>query len=192
MCSLLPCVKLFPNCVIKGDEKLNLSAFMMPSVLVLTAVEILRNGNSMNAFSKGAEDGIKSCVGLLPSLLMIMCSVNALFSSGLADLFCSMLSPILGVLKVPTAMIPSVVLRPFSGSAVTALADKLFATEGADSTTAKIACLLMGSTDTVLYTLGMYMSSAKIKKTRYAVPASLIVFVFSVFFCCILGSVLFY
>jgi spore maturation protein B len=75
---------------------------------------------------------------------------------------------------------------------VTALADRLFASEGADSAVAKTACLLMGSTDTVLYTLGMYMSGAEIKKTRYAVPASLIVFVFSVIFCSVLGNFLFY
>ena len=167
------------------------TVFVLPFVMCITAICFIKDKNSISVFNDGAYDGMKCCVGLLPTLLLIMCSVNALFSSGLADILCNVFSPILTFVKVPKAMIPTVILRPFSGSGVTAIADKLFASEGADSTTSKIACLLMGSTDTVLYTLAMYMSGAKIKKTRYAVPASLVVFIFSVIFCSLFGNMLF-
>lgn len=168
-----------------------ITAYILPAVMCISAVCFLTGKDSMASFSDGASDGIRCCVSLLPTMLLIMCSVNALFSSGLADILCYVFSPVLKLIKVPEAMISTVILRPFSGSGVTALADRLFASEGADSAVAKTACLLMGSTDTVLYTLGMYMSGAGIKKTRYAVPASLTVFIFSVAFCSILGNFLF-
>ena len=168
-----------------------ITGYVLPTVLCISAICFIVRKDSLTDFGNGAWDGMKCCAMLLPTLLLIMCSVNALFASGLADILCYIFSPVLKLIKVPEAMIPTVILRPFSGSGVTALADRLFFSEGADSTVAKTACLLMGSTDTVLYTLGMYMSGAGIKKTRYAVPASLIVFIFSVIVCSIMGSMLF-
>lgn len=164
---------------------------VLPVVMSICAVCFIKSKDSVKAFTSGAVDGMRCCAELLPSIILIMCSINALFASGLCDVLCNMFSPVLRAVKVPDAMIPAVILRPFSGSGVTALADKLFESEGADSAVAKTACLLMGSTDTVLYTLGMYMGAAKIKKTRYALPASLIVFAFSVVFCSFMGDALF-
>ena len=167
------------------------SSYIMPIVLSAAAVIFLVKKDCFAAFADGASDGMRCCIELLPAMLLIMCSVNAMFSSGLADIICKVFSPVLTVIGVPDEMIPTVVLRPFSGSASTSLAHKLFSSSGADSIPSKIACLLMGSTDTLLYTLGMYLSSIKVKKTGYAIPASLIVFVFSVIVCTALGNAVF-
>lgn len=167
------------------------SSLIMPLVLCFAALAFLLNKDCIKAFTDGAADGMKCCVELLPAMLLIMCSVNALFSSGLSDIVCKVFSPVLSVIGVPDEMIPTVVLRPFSGSASTSLAHKLFSYSGPDSSPSKIACLLMGSTDTLLYTLGMYLSSINVKKTGYAIPASLIVFVFSVIVCSTIGNAVF-
>ncbi len=168
-----------------------ITSLVLPFVLCIAAMGFLSKSEALKAFTEGAYDGMKCCMELLPSMLLIMCCVNALFSSGLADILCTLFSPLLTMVKVPQEMIPTVILRPFSGSAATALADKLFSQHGADSVASKTACLLMGSTDTVLYTLGMYFGAVKIKKTRYAIPASLIVFVFSVVLCSFLGNAIY-
>ena len=168
-----------------------LTIFVLPCVMCIVAVAFLTSKNGLTTFNSGAVDGMKNCIELLPTLLLIMCSVNALFASGLADVLTRLLSPFFRLINVPDAMIPTIILRPFSGSGVTALAKKLFSSQGADSSVSKTACLLMGSTDTILYTLSMYMSGAKIKKTRYALPASLVVFLFSIIFCSFLGNMLF-
>lgn len=169
----------------------NLGMLVLPVVLVVAAIAFLFKKEALKAFTDGAYDGMKCCAELLPALILIMCSVNAMFSSGLADILCSVFSPVLSIIGVPEEMVPTVILRPFSGSGSTALADKLFSVSGPDSTPSKISCLLMGSTDTLLYTLGMYLSAIKVKKTRHAVPASLTVFVFSVIVCSIVGNLLY-
>lgn len=170
---------------------LGITKYIMPSLLLLFAlVFIFSKNNPIDSFIKGAKEGALCCYNLLPSLLLIMCSVSALFSSGAVDVFCRLLNPLLLFLGVPPEILPSIVLRPFSGSAVTAIADKMFSEIGPDSQTSRIACLLMGSTDTIIYTLSIYFSAANIKKTRYAIPASFIVFVFSIFVCIFVGKLL--
>ncbi|MBE6681208.1 MAG: spore maturation protein [Ruminococcaceae bacterium] len=168
---------------------LGITKYIMPLLLLLFAfVFIFSKNNPIDSFIKGAKEGALCCYNLLPSLLLIMCGVSALFSSGAVDLACDALSPVLDFLGVPQEMLSTIVLRPFSGSAVTAVADKMFNQYGADSDASKIACLLMGSTDTIIYTLSMYFSAVNIKRTRYALPASLLVFIFSVFVCVTVGN----
>ena len=167
------------------------SSFAMPLILMILAVLFVTfKRNLFDSFVSGALEGAKTCFDLLPTLLLIMCGVAALFSSGAVDILCSIFSPILSFLKIPRELIPTIVLRPFSGSATTAIADKLFRDFGADSHVSKIASVLMGSTDTIIYTLGMYFSASKIKKTRYALPASFVVFIFSIFVCTYIGRMM--
>ncbi len=167
----------------------NLSKIVMPLILLLfSLLSVLSKRSSLDSFVKGAKEGMECCVNLLPTLLLIMCGVSAMFSSGAVDVLCNLFAPLLSFFGVPEEMLPSIVLRPFSGSGVTAVADRMFALSGADSTPSKIACLLMGSTDTIIYTLSMYFSAANIKKTRYALPASFVVFLFSIFVCTFVGK----
>jgi spore maturation protein B len=146
--------------------------------------------NNAKLFVDGAREGAECCFNLLPTLLLVMCGVSALFSSGSVDLLCSIFSPIMSVFGLDTRLLPAIVLRPFSGSAVTAVADRLIRDSGADSNVTKTACLLMGSTDTIIYTLSIYFSSVNIKRTRYALPASFIVLLFSVLFCNLVGKIM--
>ena len=157
------------------------SSCILPFVLVSVSLVFLRKQSLLQSFFKGAEEGMKQCAALLPTLLLIMCAVNCVFASGAVDVLCTFFEPIALRSGISGELLPSIILRPFSGSAVTAVADRLFAEAGPDSPQAKSASILMGSTDTILYTLSVYFSSCKIKRTRYALPASLIVFVFSIF-----------
>ncbi len=162
----------------------------LPTVLVTVSVFLFGNGNLFQSFVDGAFDGMKNCARLLPTLLLVMCAVDALFSSGAVDIICNALKPVLVFLGVPEEILPAIILRPFSGSAVTATADKMFAFYGPDSAVSKTACILMGSTDTIIYTLSVYFSSCNIKKTRYAILASFIVFFISLAVCTVLGNIM--
>ncbi len=166
-----------------------ISVYAMPLIMsVFALVLVFGKMDFTESFIKGAIDGAESCFNLLPTMLLIMCGVSALFSSGAVDVLTRLLSPILTLLGVPEEMLPSIVLRPFSGSGVTAVADRMFQETGADSDASKIASILMGSTDTIIYTLSVYFSAAKIKTTRYALPASFFVFFFSIFVSVFVGK----
>ena len=170
---------------------MNLTKGVMPFLICLIAIILLYSKNNLiESFVNGAKEGAESCFNLLPTLLLVMCGVSAMFSSGAVDILCKLTKPALTFFGVPEQMLPTIVLRPFSGSGVTAVADKMFKDFGADSQASKIACLLMGSTDTIIYTLSMYFSSVNIKRTRYALPASFIVFVFSILICVTIGNIM--
>jgi spore maturation protein B len=57
---------------------------------------------------------------------------------------------------------------------------------GADSLAAACASVIMGSSDTAVYVLSLYFSSVGVKKTRYALPVSLFLMLFCIFFSCFL------
>ena len=168
-----------------------LTKAVMPLILVLFAgIMLFSKKNPIDSFTCGVNEGLECCKRILPTLLLIMCAVSALFSSGAVDIMCTLFKPLLSLLGVDKMLLPTIVLRPFSGSGVTAIADKLFENAGPDSSVAKTASLLIGSTDTIIYTLGMYFSAANIKKTRYAIPASFVVFLFSIFVCTCVGKIM--
>ena len=166
-----------------------LTEFVMPLMLFVFAVILLTCGEkAFENFVCGAKEGMECCINLLPTLVLVMCGVSALFSSGAVDFLCNISRPFLVLVGVPEEMLPTIIIRPFSGSGVTAVADRMFRECGPDSEVSKISSLLMGSTDTIIYTLGVYFSAVKIKRTRYALIASFVVFVFSVFVCTYIGK----
>jgi spore maturation protein B len=93
------------------------------------------------------------------------------------------------MLGVPSELLPLLLSRPFSGSAATASYAALLDTLGADSFAAACASVIMGSSDTAVYVVTVYFSSIGIKKTRYALPVSLALMLFCVFFGCFLCRV---
>ena len=155
---------------------------IMPVLLLIFSIVLNSSKkNLLDSFILGAKEGMECCLEILPTLVLVMCCIGAVFSSGTVDVLCALFKPLFDILDISADLLPAIVLRPFSGSGVTAIADKMFKELGSDSIVSKTACLLMGSTDTIIYTLSVYFSSINIKKTRYALSASLVVFCFSVF-----------
>ena len=101
-------------------------------------------------------------------------AIGALRSSGIIDLIVNFLMPFLNIVEFPSEIMPLAMLRPISGSASIAVATDIMKNSGVDSKIGMIASTIMGSTETTLYTIAIYTSSVKIKKTRYVLPAALI------------------
>ena len=68
---------------------------------------------------------------------------------------------------------PLAMLRPISGSGSIAVATDIMKTYGVDTSIGMIASTIMGSTETTLYTIAIYTSCVKIKKTRFILLACL-------------------
>jgi spore maturation protein B len=62
----------------------------------------------------------------------------------------------------------------------------LLESSGADSFVSACASVIMGSSDTAIYVMSLYFSSVGVKKTRYALPVSLFLMLFCIFFSCFL------
>jgi spore maturation protein B len=68
---------------------------------------------------------------------------------------------------------PLALLRPVSGSASLALVSELIKTYGPDSFVGRVVSTMMGSTETIFYTLAVYYGSVGIKNIRYTLVAAL-------------------
>ena len=69
---------------------------------------------------------------------------------------------------------PLAMLRPISGSGSIAVATDIMKNYGVDSIIGMIASTIMGSTETTLYTIAIYTSCIKIKKTRGVLLVALV------------------
>ena len=74
---------------------------------------------------------------------------------------------------MPPELVPLFVLRPFSGSAGLALLQDVYAQYGPDGFLGYAASVMLGSTETIFYTLALYFGSVKVTKSRHALPVSL-------------------
>lgn len=127
-----------------------------------------------DVFLDGAKSGMKIVYNIFPTLLGLFLSINLLRESGVIDGIIFILNPILSLFRIPTEILPLALLRPVSGSASMAVATDIITSYGTDSKIGLIACTIMGSTETTLYTIALYTSSIKVKKTRFVLYAALL------------------
>ena len=152
-----------------------ISAIIIPLVIVLViGYGIAEKKNVYGIFLRGAKNGIKIVIKLFPTLLAIFLAINMLRNSGVIDFIINILKPILLFFNIPIEIMPLALLRPVSGTASMAVATDIIKTSGVDSKIGLIAATIMGSTETVFYTIALYTSSINVKKTRFTLVASLI------------------
>ena len=151
-----------------------LSSFMIPFLICLIfAYALTHKVDLVSAFSTGVCDGLKIVLNMFPALLLLPLTISAFRSSGALELLSRALEAPAAVLGIPSPILPLTLLRPLSGSGALVVFEDILTQYGPDSLIGKIASVMMGSTETTFYTIAVYFGAAGIKKTRYAVPASL-------------------
>lgn len=146
----------------------------MPMVILFIIIYGIREKNKVfDSFLDGAKDGFKTTISILPTLVGLFFAIGALRSSGVLDLIIKITTPVLNILNFPSELMPLAILRPISGSASIAVATDLMKNFGVDTLIGNIASTIMGATETTLYTIAIYTSCVKVKKTRYILLAAL-------------------
>ena len=125
------------------------------------------------AMSKGAADGLQTVKRILPPLVVLLSAIAMLRASGALDALSALCAPLLRLLGIPQETAPLLLLRPFSGSGALAVGSELMSRFGPDSQLGRTAAVMLGSTETTFYVVGVYFGALGIKKTRHAVPAAL-------------------
>ena len=146
----------------------------MPMVILFIIIYGVREKNKVfDSFLDGAKDGFKTTISILPTLVGLFFAIGALRISSVLGLIIKITTPVLNILNFPSELIPLSLLRPISGSASIAVATDLMKNCGVDTLIGNIASTIMGSTETTLYTIAIYTSCIKVKKTRYILLAAL-------------------
>ena len=86
----------------------------------------------------------------------------------------AVLSPVLGFLNVPAQLLPLVFLRAISGSGSLIILQDVLRTVGPDSYAGRVACVMTGGCETVIYVLALYFGVTHVKKMRHALQGGLI------------------
>ena len=147
----------------------------MPLIILLIVIYgLIERTKIFDAFLDGAKEGIGVVVGIFPTLIGLFVAIGALRSSGILDFIVQIMTPILEILKFPSEIMPLALIRPISGSSSIAVAVDIMKNFGVDSTFGLMASVIMGSTETTLYTIAVYSSAVGVKKTRFVLLASLL------------------
>lgn len=143
-------------------------------IIVIVLYGVIERKKVFDIFLEGAKEGISIVFNIFPTLVGLFVAIGALRSSGIIDLIVNFLTPVLNVVNFPTEILPLAIIRPISGSSSIAVATDIMNTFGVDTNIGLIASVIMGSTETTIYTIAVYTSSVGIKKTRFVLWASLI------------------
>lgn len=125
-------------------------------------------------FLKGAKDGLKVVVDIMPTLIGLMVGVGVLRASGFFEVLGSLLGPLTEKVGLPAPIVPLLIVKMFSSSAATGLVLDIFKTNGPDSYAGMVASILMSCTETIFYTMSVYFLAAKVTKTRYTLTGALL------------------
>ena len=149
-----------------------ISNLAMPMIILLIVIYGVKEKNKVfDTFLDGVKEGIETT---FTTLIGLFVAIGALRSSGVLDLIINLASPVLNMAHFPSELMPLAMLRPISGSASIAVATDIMKNCGVDSLVGMMASTIMGSTETTLYTIAIYTSCIKVRKTRYIIVASLI------------------
>lgn len=125
-------------------------------------------------FLKGAKDGLKIVLDIVPTLIGLLVAVGMLRASGFFEMLGGLLAPVTAFLALPAEILPLMIVKLFSSSAATGLVLDIFRTAGPDSYVGMLTSILMSCTETVFYTMSVYFLAAKVSKTRYTLAGALL------------------
>ena len=165
--------------------------YILPALIFLiVALGLVRRVPVFDLFTQGAKDGAATILKLIPSLVGLITAIGVLRASGALDLLGDFLRKPLSALGMPEQLLPLVVVRPMSGSGALAVVRDILENCGPDSYVGRVACVMMGSSETVLYTMAVYTQGTPVKKLPGVLPAALVANLFACIFALLTCSIL--
>lgn len=149
--------------------------FIIPSILTgICLYAVCHRLELFPVFLEGAQKGLKTALSILPTLVGLLTAVYMLRASGAIDWIAAILAPLLRLLGIPEECAALVLLKPISGGGGLALGSEIMKTCGVDSYAGRVAAVMLGASETSIYTISLYAGTVDLKNTRYAVPAALL------------------
>ena len=152
--------------------------FLLFSVIIIFIIAGMRKKiNVYDSFIEGAKEGFRTAVGIIPYLVAILVAIGMFRASGALDAVTDGVSYALAYCGIDTQWVgalPTMLMKPLSGSGSCAMMLDVMKAEGADAFVSRLASVVRGSTDTTFYILAVYFGSVGVMKTRYAAGYALL------------------
>ncbi len=164
-------------------EQLAPRSSLISNVLLLSLIMLFllgalwRRVNAYEAFVDGAKEGFGVAVTIIPYLVAMLVAIGMLRASGALGVAMEGVRRGVAGLGLDTAWVdalPTMLMKPLSGSGARAMMIETMQTHGADSFAGRLASIVQGSTETTFYVLAVYFGAVGIKRVRYAVAGGLV------------------
>jgi spore maturation protein SpmA len=154
------------------------SNFLLLAIIAAFLVGALVKGvNAYEAFIDGAKDGFQTAVTIIPYLVAMLVAIGMLRASGALDLAMDGARGLVAAFGYDVRWVeglPTMLMKPLSGSGARAMMIETMQVHGADSFAGRLASVVQGSTETTFYVLAVYFGAVGIKRVRHAVAGGLI------------------
>lgn len=152
------------------------SMVLVGIILAFVFGGVRRRINVYESFIEGAKEGFSTAVGIIPYLIAMLVGIGVFRASGAMDLLAEGLLSLFESLGWDSRWVealPTMLMKPLSGSGARGLMVDAMQTHGADSFVGRLACTVQGASDTTFYIIALYFGAIGIRRTAYAVPYSL-------------------
>ncbi|MEG0872505.1 MAG: spore maturation protein [Clostridia bacterium] len=143
-------------------------------ILVILIIGIKEKRDVFKLFIDGVLEGLNVVYKIFPYILAITIAIGLLKDTGAMNILLYPLKPFLVFLGIPENVIPLCIMRPLSGGASMSVVMDIFKESGPDSISGKMASVIMGATETTLYTITILFGAVGIKKMRGVLFAGLL------------------
>lgn len=150
-------------------------------ILIILGHGYIKGIDIYSAFIEGAKEGFKTAIRIMPYLIAIFIAVGIFRGSSALEMFTDILSPVTNLLGIPEEILPLIMIRPISGSGALGVVRDIISYYGPDSFPGWVASIMMGSSETIFYTIALYFGSIGIEDHRHTLKAALISYGISVF-----------
>lgn len=138
---------------------------------------LIKRVNAYEAFIDGAKEGFQTAVTIIPYLVAMLVAIGLLRASGALDLAMDGARGLVAAMGYDARWVdalPTMLMKPLSGSGARAMMIETMQMHGADSFAGRLASIVQGSTETTFYVLAVYFGAVGIKRVRYAVAGGLV------------------
>ncbi len=151
----------------------HLSNVIIPALIFyIVMIGLTQKRDIYRSFTQGAQGGVQTVIGILPTLIGLMVAVGVLRASGFLDFTGALLGKVFG--GFPQELLSLFIVKAFSSSAATGLLLDIYKEYGTDSYAGMVASLALSSTETIFYTMSVYFMTVKVTKTRWTLSGALL------------------
>lgn len=152
-----------------------ISIFAIPVfIFTILGYGYLKGVPVYETFVEGAKEGLSTALKILPYLVAMFVAIGIFRASGAMDFLIRGLAPVMHLAGIPPEILPLALMRPMSGTASAGMLAELLKVHSPDSFIGRVASTMMGSTETIFYTLSVYFGAVGIKKIKYTLGAALL------------------
>ena len=165
------------------QEQVSLYSTLFANMLLFTIMcgflwsGVRKRINVYDTFIEGAKEGFQTAITIIPYLVAILVGIGVFRASGAMDFLIEGVRMGVAAVGLNTDFVealPTMLMKPLSGSGSRGMMLDAMNTYGAGSFVGRLSSIVQGSCDTTFYVVALYYGSVGVRNTRYTVQCALL------------------